>query len=139
MSTADDKIEWNEEFKTGIEIIDKQHQTLMRIYNKQLDYRDSFKGFDALKKTIDRIVKFSAIHFKTEEALLRKHDYPDLDYHLHEHKNLKETIDKFAAEIRKGNSYLAAEFLEFLKDWIQYHIKYEDIKFSGFLASCGEE
>lgn len=135
---VDGKIEWSEDYITGVDIIDKQHQTLIRIYNKQLDYRDSFKGYDALKKTVDRIEKFSKLHFRTEEALLRKHDYPDLDYHLHEHKKLKETIEKFSVEIKKGNSYLSGEYLEFIKDWIEHHIKFEDIKFSGFLASCGE-
>ncbi|MBN1970679.1 MAG: hemerythrin family protein [Candidatus Delongbacteria bacterium] len=128
---------WDPMLDTGVDIIDQQHKMLTRIFNKQIDYRDSFKGFDALKKTLERVIKFAELHFKTEEDLLKKHNYPDYDYHKYEHTKIMDTLKKFESEINRGNSRVSSEFLEFLYEWLDHHVRYEDIKFSGFLKAAG--
>lgn len=61
-----------EEFKTGIDFIDEQHQALFDIANKTyylLKDEFSIDKYDTIVSLIEELRKYSIYHFRAEEAL----------------------------------------------------------------------
>ena len=129
-------IRWNNSLSVGIASIDSQHQTLVQLINEL--YRhigDSEKT--TVQNTLQRLIDYTDKHFKFEEKLFREHEYPEQDKHIHAHKKLLEQVMSFQERIRKGESDVSVELLEFLKEWLIKHIKNTDMNYSPFLLGKG--
>src|SRR3954470_24863149 len=86
-----------------------------------------------LAKTLDRLVQYTAMHFAHEERLMRSHHYPNLAVHQAEHQSLTAQVLKFQADFQAGKATMTIQLLQFLKDWLEKHIKGSDTKYVPFL------
>jgi len=130
------KMEWNDSFNTGIELIDKQHQILVRAINLlglALERGSDKELMDAIFATL---AEYTATHFADEERIFVEAGYPEADEHKHSHHMFLEKVTELKAKFDAGGD-TAREVLTFLVDWLQNHILGTDRKYIPYVLGNG--
>jgi hemerythrin len=124
-------IVWNEDNKLGIPIIDEQHRCLISTINSLHFFIHNRIEDITSKAILIMLQQYTNIHFKTEELLLEKAGYTDLQKHIDLHIILAEQTKK----IYQKNSIVEdpESILIFLKNWWVNHINNEDRKYVACL------
>jgi len=124
---------WNQNSETGIPIIDEQHRGIISTINSLHYFIQNGQGQDIIEPTLIMLKQYTTIHFKTEESLLIKAKYPNLEEHFALHKKLGEKTKMFSL---LGNKTQDSELvLQFLKEWWLGHINQEDRKYIPFVMA----
>lgn len=128
---------WNEGYALGIRQLDEQHKQLVQMINDLHQALVANQGQLALRDIVQRMAAYTEFHFTTEEAYLKRQDYPGLAGQQQEHalfaakaRELKERIDA------KG-FVLTLEVIRFLRDWLSDHILVSDRAYAPFLLAKG--
>ena len=121
---------WNENFNTGLEEIDSQHQRLVSILN-ELAMHLAFKPEDgpALNNILNDLVDYTHYHFQTEEAIWHRHMSGDEDEQRHHqyHETFIEALLKSRqAADNLPPDVLTRDLLAFLTRWLASHILEHD-------------
>src|SRR5271166_5081057 len=106
--------EWNNRYSVQIGSIDAQHQTLFRLAEELNSAMAAGRGKSALSPVLDRLVKYTMVHFADEERLMHLHDYPELAAHKAQHEALTRQVKQFQAEFNAGTTALTVELMYFL-------------------------
>lgn len=77
---------WDDSYRTGHVLVDRQHQELFRMVNELHDAIIEGKGNDVLAPTLKKLAKYTVEHFRDEEVLMASINYPMLVPHK---KNMK--------------------------------------------------
>lgn len=116
---------WNEDFNTGIGVIDEQHRKLVDILNRLAAHLANLASAVILNDIFDELADYADYHFKTEEHIWAKHFKDDVWYSDHE-----QTHDSFIADIitlkenkeKKSLDDVIFDIISFLSQWLAYHI-----------------
>jgi len=127
--------EWKSDYAVNIPSIDGQHQNLFAIGRDLYAAMSAGQGKAALGKILEKLVQYTAMHFAHEERLMQKHRYPDFAKHKAEHDALVKQVVAFQAEFSAGRSTMAVPVLQFLKDWLEKHIKGSDLAYAPYLKA----
>src|SRR3989339_622150 len=130
-------IQWNSTLSVNITQIDNQHMKLVELVNTLHDRMKVGKGKAALSGILNELTNYTVYHFKTEEDIFRKYNYPQTDAHLKEHDALVQQVVKLKADFDNGKSVLTLDVMNFLKDWLTLHIMGDDKAYTLFLKSQG--
>ena len=122
--------EWKNEYTVGIGSIDAQHQGLFAIGRELYAAMSAGQGKSVLARILDRLVQYTAVHFAHEERLMQMHNYPDFARHKAEHDALVKQVLAFQAEFNGGRATMAVQVLQFVKDWLEKHIKASDFAYA---------
>jgi len=128
-------MEWSEELSVGVAIIDEQHKKLLDIVNMAHE-SDLNKDKEDGEKVFAELIEFARVHFTTEEDFFKKCKYSGAGEHIAEHVSLIEKLLMFKDKFDKGECD-CHEFLEFLKVWLEDHLKVMDHKYVGSFHACG--
>lgn len=125
--------EWKPQYSVEIPSIDGQHQNLFRTAGELYTAMTAGHGKAALAGILDRLVRYTEVHFAHEERLMRLHDYPDLAAHQAEHAALTKQVLAFQADFQAGRAAMTVQLLHFLRDWLEKHIASSDQKYAPYL------
>jgi hemerythrin-like metal-binding protein len=125
--------EWKKEYCVGIESIDAQHQQLFAIGRELYEAMSAGRGKASLALVLDRLVQYAAVHFVHEERLMRMYDYPDSLKHKLQHDELTKKVLKFQKDFEGGMASMTVQLLEFLRDWLEGHIRVSDFAYVPYL------
>ncbi|MDT8316429.1 MAG: bacteriohemerythrin [bacterium] len=128
-------IEWTEEFSVGIEEIDNQHQKWISIVNELHDSIIKTRGISALKELIREMEEYTDLHFSTEEEMLEKAEWPELDRHKRIHFSFKQQVMQLKRDIYAGELVLRSQVMSVIKNWLVEHILKEDREYSKFIKN----
>lgn len=128
-----DIMPWKPEYRFGIDEIDKQHQKLVALINKQHRYMKQQKGGKNFDEVIGELTDYCSYHFNYEEQLFGKYGYPESENHKHSHKDLVEQIANFKALRAEGSASVPIDLMSFLTDWLRTHILEADKAYVPFL------
>jgi hemerythrin-like metal-binding protein len=128
---------WSDTYSVNIGIIDAQHKNLVNIVNELHQAMTTGKAKQELGKILSVLIKYTQVHFKTEETFMESHRYPDYAYHKSQHEQLAKTVLDFQSKFQKNEVGLTIEVMDFLKDWLGKHILGADKKYTPFLNSKG--
>jgi hemerythrin-like metal-binding protein len=128
---------WSDTFSVQIGIIDMQHKNLVNIVNELHLSMVTGHGREHLGKILANLIKYTQVHFKTEENLMFSHQYPEYVKHKAEHDNLTATALDLQGKFQRSEVGLTIEVMDFLKDWLTKHIMGSDKKYGPFLNSKG--
>ncbi|MGB9667589.1 MAG: bacteriohemerythrin [Thermosulfidibacteraceae bacterium] len=128
-------MEWNEKFITGVREADEQHKRLVDLINELYDAMSQGKGSEVIDKILDELAKYADYHFKTEEGLMSKYGYPELEQHKREHEAFTKKVQEFIESRKGGSLTLTMKVMNFLKEWLTNHILGTDKKYGPFLTS----
>ncbi|WP_067518638.1 bacteriohemerythrin [Endozoicomonas ascidiicola] len=119
---------WKDEYSLGIDIVDEQHRGLIGIVNT-FYYHVSLGNVDmVMVPTLELLRKYGAIHFATEEAMMKEMNYPQLAEQQEEHQALLEKTEQIAASISSENDVW--KVMPFLKRFWMDHILTDDREFA---------
>lgn len=123
-------IKWTDQYKLDIKEIDNQHYGLVIIINELFTLMSEGKAKDKLNDIFDHLTDYTRKHFSTEELVLYKYAYPDLEQHKGEHKKFIEKLEGFKNDFLNKKITISLEVLNFLKDWLLNHILISDKKYA---------
>ena len=115
---------WNENFKTGVEIIDQQHRQLVDILNRLAKQfvSGSFNQGDMVK-ILGELSDYAAYHFDTEEKIWRRHfsGHPMLSAHERAHHDFFEKVRQISENRGQVEEFID-DLFGFLTRWLAFHI-----------------
>jgi hemerythrin len=126
---------WTDDYRTGVESIDADHQKLLSSANALIEKllanrRDNIvNAMSALADALDA-------HFAEEEGLMDEADYPLLPEHAREHRRLRQSYLQFAARVEADADdyrYLAFACQCIIADWLIDHAQKSDRALASFL------
>jgi hemerythrin-like metal-binding protein len=131
------KIRWDERFSVGIPKLDEQHKELAKMINYLIENRDCSADSEPIADVLDRMTRYAAYHFKTEERLMMEYHYPEYSSHEREHTKFKAKTAAFCMDAIRHEKALAVEVLTYLSNWLTSHILQSDMKYKPFF--CRED
>jgi len=130
---------WSKQLETGVDILDKQHRRYLALLSNYLDKASESVSTPErvlhLAETFNFLRDYAREHFATEESIMEKIAYPDIESHREEHAYFLKHVGRlyeqmkvegFSAELDREVNYYTAE-------WFIEHIRFTDVKFVEFI------
>jgi hemerythrin-like metal-binding protein len=131
-------IRWTDALSVGVPSIDDQHRQLVSLLNQLQDGIFTGKEKSALGGVLQGLIEHTMAHFRYEEELFARTDYPDAITHKEEHDKLvQEILDVRRKYETVGPSVMTIPLMSFLKSWLTAHIQDADMKCSAHLRANG--
>ena len=130
---------WSNDYSVNVETIDEQHQQLLARINGFLHSVQSGEGQEHVQSTVNFLVAYVDIHFRTEEYFMKKHAYPGYATHKSEHERLSNAVLSIAqgiSDIRPSRGVVTQLVTE-MGTWILEHVQKMDKTLGRFLMSLG--
>ena len=122
--------EFKDEFRTGIERIDKEHEKLFEITNRAYETLiDEFipDKYDYIVEILDELKDYTVTHFQHEEEYIMSIRYKKLISQKAEHEEFVEKISSFdLTNLDENQKDAIIEILDFLANWLIHHILESD-------------
>lgn len=115
-------------FVFGIEKIDAEHQRLIGIFNRLNEKAAKNESAD-FKQIVEELEEYSCYHFNTEETLMEKANFDEIEEHIYQHQIFRQKINDFKISILFGGSTLETDMVNFLRKWLLKHIAEVDAKY----------
>ena len=116
---------WNNNFETGISLIDEQHRELVRLLNSLVSHIAREAEAPVLDKVIQEISDYVLYHFAAEEEIWQFHFEGDswLKWHHQSHGDFVKEIAKIReAERIQSFDETLLDIVKFLTHWLARHI-----------------
>ena len=133
-------VEWQNKWYLGHEIIDRQHRHLAEIFNSlcELNFNidgqtDSAQRSNQLHEQLNIFYEKTKEHFKFEDDLMLKENYPDHTEHARNHLMLLAELKQYLRHIEQELDHINTGTLDSLKAWFISHIISDDKKLVDFL------
>jgi diguanylate cyclase (GGDEF)-like protein/hemerythrin-like metal-binding protein/PAS domain S-box-containing protein len=120
---------WNDNFNTGITIIDEQHRRLVELLNQLASHLAFQSDLPELNVIFDQLADYTVYHFQTEEKIWHK-NLPE-DSLESAHKNVHASFIHKVLELKtdintKPSDEVIEDILSFLTRWLALHILESD-------------
>jgi len=121
---------WSNDLQTGNMQIDTEHKELIKAINNLLEACNGGKGRAEIEKTVNFLSSYTKTHFRHEEVLQNKYNYPDYNNHKKYHQSFIDAVESIREKLlANGPSIvLVGEVNSKVGNWIINHIKREDTK-----------
>lgn len=122
-------IEWRDEFATGVESVDHEHQELVEMVNNVIRLMDHDHDHEKVMNSLGDLNAKVSAHFALEELLMRKASYSDFEPHKEDHENLLDEIRDIMDAFEAGEyGQQRSEFISHLTSWFVTHFSTMDAK-----------
>lgn len=124
--------EFTDEYRTGIDLIDREHEELFRIVAKTsqlVSSCDDSSEYDQIMDILNKLKAYTAEHFRDEEEYMESIGYEGLTAQKRAHEAFIDRLeDVNLDEIDSHPQEYLQKLLEFLLGWLINHILYTDKK-----------
>ena len=86
---------WDDSLLLGIETIDKQHKSIFTLLNEIIKLSENDDTEQNVTNLLNELDILSECHFKTEEALMREANSPNLEEHINQHNIFQKKTKDF--------------------------------------------
>lgn len=123
-----DRIEvfpWNSNFESGIEIIDTQHQQLVKLLNILVSHLAFQSEAPEINKVFDELKAYTAYHFATEEKIWNQYfnNDPWEEWHKKAHEDfIAKVLEIKQKDNAEDEDAVIEEIVSFLTHWLAMHI-----------------
>ena len=128
-------VEWNDSFSVGNVLMDAHHRIFFETI-KEFSKFPNKNDHEAIRKRIEFLIEYAAMHLGAEERLMRQANYPDIDKHKATHEafvrellSVKESFDK------DPNSVTADTIMKIMQDWLVHHIAGSDKRYMPYVQN----
>lgn len=122
-------ITWSDELSVHISEIDAQHKELIKYINNLNDAMLLKQGHEVLGSILERLIRYTVMHFGKEEQYFNKFAYVETMMHRREHYEFINKLLDLKKEFESGNKSAPTNVLSFLYDWLLKHIKCSDKRY----------
>jgi hemerythrin len=130
-------LNWDQSLSVKIDSIDDQHKKLIELISDFYKQVNSSSNDKIISQLIKGMKDYTILHFQTEEKYMEMLHYPDYYHHKKEHDAFVSKVLDLEERFNAGHVILSFEITDFLKKWIQNHIKGMDMLYSDFLIRNG--
>lgn len=127
-------VRWTPDIAVQVSAFDSHHKRLFALIDKLYKALQSGAAGTVLTEVFDELIAYTNYHFSSEEAAFRHFGYPGCEDHRVAHAELVQRVTELRSDIDKGKTLVAADVMEFLRDWVTGHIKKCDRLYSSFFA-----
>lgn len=124
---------WRSSMATGIDLIDNDHKTLIKLINNFQQATEFNVGEEMIQHSLDEVLRYTKYHFNREEILMELNSYPDFAAHQKQHQAMIEKINLYVTEYRTDKSHAIDHILHFLQSWLIQHINGSDQEYVPYL------
>jgi len=135
--TARKFIAWDDKLSVGIAMIDDDHKKLINLINNLQTAVLYPTGETYERQALKEVVDYTVYHFKREEELMQKYDYPDFEAHKKTHHAMIAKVGEFMDAYENNRDATINELTLYLKTWLIKHIAGTDQQYSEFLKQKG--
>lgn len=123
-------IQWTPALETGHEIVDQDHQQLIRTINSLETALKGGVAKDELNRIITFLVVYTQAHFAREEDHMKRVRCPSLAQNCAAHAELKKKLESWAQRLKLSGptTSLVLEIYRESSAWITDHILRVDCK-----------
>ncbi len=125
------KLTWSDKYAVGVHAIDDEHKELVDTVREIESAMVQSADTGAL---LQKLVASASSHFADEEAMMRDRKFPGLAIHVANHQRLMEKVEAFAARHGRSGAAVNQHALNFLRDWLLYHIENDDARLGAWLS-----
>ncbi len=125
-------ISWKTCYCVGDPKIDFQHRRLLTLLNLLHDKVQARRAPAIIDKALIELINYAEEHFRDEEEVMERINFPYLDEHRAEHERLVIEVFAFKEKFDKGQVSVY-DLLDFLKHWLIEHILGSDLKIKHYL------
>ena len=130
-------ITWGKKLEVGIGIIDSQHRRLVNLINQLDKAIEEGRGNEVVADTLKGLIDYTHTHFRTEEELLKEHDYEDYDLHCREHRIFTDQIEIYRDRLDAGSLRISSNVMGYMRGWLLTHIGSSDRAYIRTLTDAG--
>lgn len=124
-------IVWNNDLKTGIDVIDYQHQLLFETINK---LHEAQKNKTVFLQVLVELMIYISEHFETEENFMKTSGYVYYISHKECHEKFSSCYKERLNQICDNDFIkIPPELIIFVEDWLMEHYTNEDLKMAKYL------
>lgn len=128
-----------EDFLTGVGAVDAEHVVLLDLTDQVgallADENMLFKCAD-IRQLLKRLEDYTTMHFTHEEQLMEKMGYGGIEEQKKQHRMFVQKLEEFTDRVSKlslgTQDAMIQDLFEYLQQWLQDHIKVEDMKYARF-------
>ena len=123
-------ITWSSALSVNVKEIDEQHKVFVGLLNEAYEVLRNPAIRDTLPELIERLVKYTKMHFGTEEKYFDTFQYEFADLHKQEHRKLEKQAELFLERVKTEGFAVEGELLDFLENWLVSHLANHDKKYT---------
>lgn len=133
----DTSLSWSPALAVGDDLIDEQHQELIRQINQLIEALEQGKGEQTVNEIISFLENYVVDHFGMEEKRMLKTAYPGYDKHKKQHTKFIDTFLALKDEIKREGAgpHTAIKINEIIVDWLIQHITKVDKALGKYLKN----
>lgn len=124
---------WDSSYSVGVELLDGQHQLLFQIINRFYNSMERNDPSEQQERYFHEVLDYTEMHFRIEETFMKQAQFPDLEAHIGVHKKLLDEATELDTSLKAGTPGAGEKAVQFLKDWLEKHIKGMDTKYTPFM------
>jgi diguanylate cyclase (GGDEF)-like protein/hemerythrin-like metal-binding protein len=128
---------WHKAYESGLETIDREHQSLFSIANDLMNAMLAERPLTEALGLVDLLMQEVARHFLHEEAILAAINFPETPKHVELHRSLMSRAEQLAREFEAGDVAIGDFFQFMAQDVIAKHLLNADREFFPYLANKG--
>ncbi len=123
------RIEWKDEYATGLRDVDFEHQRLIAMVNDVIADLENAHTDEDLHARLGDIHARIASHFALEEVRMQDMNYPEFDDHKADHERLLDEIRDIMDEVWNSPlSEIEADLALRLDHWFSRHFQTFDAR-----------
>ncbi len=125
-------VEWSQKLEFGLPVIDDQHKQLFDLAATFAGNGDEIR----VMRTLATLSEYVKVHFRAEEEMLAKLNYPELEAHQQLHAEFKGMLLKLLDNARHLTLDEIANEVEYLiYGWFANHIMQADVAYVGWMRN----
>ncbi len=132
------QIEWSDQYKLGIPLIDAEHKALADLVNHFFARSQAGASPEELEAILSGLIDKTREHFRHEENLLDRHGYPHLALHQDAHIGLLQHVSRFQEDYIQGRTEardITVETVTFFRNWLLDHILRDDMPYRPYIQT----
>lgn len=123
------RVEWRDEFATGVAPVDHEHKELVGLLNLIFERLESDDDKDVVAGFLGEVHARIAAHFALEEQIMRQKKYDQYEDHKVDHERLLDDI-RDIMDAHEDDTYAERKhaFADRLQAWFVEHFKTKDAR-----------
>ncbi len=127
-------MEWKDSFSTGIKKVDDEHKVLVGMIDRLEKAMERGEAEEVLGPVLRNLVEYVRFHFRNEEEVMARINFPDLRRHKVLHRDLVNEVARILNDLKRDRLWTIPELVGFLQHWLADHILGEDVKIGQYLG-----
>jgi hemerythrin len=127
---------WKNSHSVGHTVLDEHHQQLFGLCIRAINCIVGSHEHKDIHEILNDLVEFVRMHDAYEESLLKISNFPLLDEHVEEHRQVMAELLHFIHDLMTG-SINELSFADYLCRWLKGHVLISDMKYQTAVLQIG--